>query len=155
MKKVNLSFLLLLISISCHPIDTIAQQASGGTSSTLSGNWTGNWTSPSGYIYLAQMRLVAAGNNSVEGEINWTLVKSPPQMDQTRLGLAGKEFVSGRYDPASRILSIEGIRKDDPLNVIGLDKYTLVLSETGAALGGITWNHGGGDGLLGLTRSAN
>ena len=153
MKK-TITTLLILLSIVCQMTTSIAQQTSG-TETSFTGKWTGYWTSPNGYIYLAQMDITTNGNNVVEGRINWTLVKSLPDLDQTRLGLKGTEFIKGSYYPASRIMTFEGTKKDDPDTVIGLDKYKLILAENNAALGGITWNHGAWDGLFGLTRSGN
>jgi len=154
MKKNTITILLILLSIVCQPTNISAQQTSG-LASSFTGKWTGYWTSPKGYLYLAQMELASTGNNVVEGKIDWTLVKSPPDMVQTRLGLKGTEFIKGSYYPASRIMTFEGTKKNDPDTVIGLDKYKLILAENDAALGGITWNHGSWDGLFGLTRSGN
>ena len=41
------------------------------------------------------------------------------------------------------MLVMEGYRKDDPNDIISLDKYRLVLAEGGKSLEGKTWNHGG------------
>jgi len=48
---------------------------------------------------------------------------------------------------------VDGYDKTDPNQILGLDKYRLILADNSAALGGITWDHGPWRGLLGLARS--
>ena len=53
---------------------------------------------------------------------------------------------------ASRVLALEGYRKEDPLGVIGLDTYRLLLAENDLALAGMTANHGDWQGRFWATR---
>ena len=151
MKHPKLLSLLFLLSIGCLSGNIAAQQA-GGAPDPYRGNWSGHWSSGNDYLYIAEMRLNAASDGTVEGEINWTLSMSPREQDVKKIGMTAIEFVKGTYDPANRILSLEGHNKNDPNEVIGLDKYRLILAENGAALGGITWDHGSWRGLFGLSR---
>ena len=63
------------------------------------------------------------------------------------------EFVRGSYDPASRVLRLAGYRKDDPNSVIGLDRYHLVVADSGAIIGGITESNGTWQGVLSTSRT--
>lgn len=118
----------------------------------LASPWKGNWVSPKGFLYTANARLRVAQNFSVEGEISWVLERSPRTEDKPKLGLGATEYVRGSYDPRARILRLEGYRKDDPNQVIGLDKYHLVVADSNQVLGGITWDHGSWQGLISLVR---
>jgi len=152
MKLLKVGILLLSLSIASLPGSSSAEESVA--SLPVRGTWSGQWSSPVG-SYLAEMHLVAGSNGTVEGQINWTLVKSARAEEQSKLGLTGVEFVKGNYDPVSRVLAVDGYSKTDPNAILGLDKYRLIIAENGAALGGITWDHGSWDGLLGLLRKAN
>lgn len=90
---------------------------------------TGQWTSPTGFLYLAEVRLEIRADGAAEGAITWTLAHSPRESELPKLGQKGVEYVRGRYDGASRVLALEGYRKEDPLDIIGLDTYRLLLAE--------------------------
>jgi len=152
MKQLKVGILLLFLSIASLPGSSSAQESDA--SLPVRGTWSGQWSSPEGFTYLAEMHLEAASNGTIEGQINWTLVKSARAEEQSKLGLTGVEFVKGKYDPVSRVLAVDGYTKTDPNTILGLDKYRLILAENGAALGGITRNHGSWGGLLGLLRKA-
>jgi hypothetical protein len=104
------------------------------------GPWHGFWTSPEGYLYEAVMNLRPGDGGAVEGEINWTLRKSPRPAEQAKLGMTGVEFVRGTYYGATGTLKVDGYRKTDPNTILGLDKYRLVVSDDSRTLGGITWS---------------
>ena len=110
----------------------------------IQASWVGYWDAfdAPGYLYAARMSLQLGGDNSIEGSIAWTLRSAPPGKDQGKIGIQGVEHVRGHFDPHARLLSFEGYTKDDPNNVIGLDRYRILLSENGSALGGITWANG-------------
>jgi serine/threonine protein kinase len=119
----------------------------------LLGRWHGEWSAPSGTIFSSDVSLEKAGNgNGVRGTINWTMRSTPQAVKQASVGLTAVEYVSGSYDPATRVLEMAGYKKDDPNNVILLDKYKLNLGAGGATLGGATWNQGKWTGRLSLTR---
>lgn len=105
------------------------------------------------YLYGAVMHLSVVSGDSVEGSIAWSLKRSPRPPDQAKLGLRGTEYVRGRYSADCGVLRIAGYRLDDPSEILGMDRYSLVLAETGVSLGGITWDHGSWAGLLMLARA--
>ena len=127
-----------------------ASQIAG--SSAVDGQWTGFWVSYSsaseGFLYEAAITLASGANNSIEGQINWTLRRSPRASEQAKVGLSAVEFVRGSYDPGSRVLRLTGYKKDDPNTVIGLDRYHLLLADTGRVIGGITESQGSWQGSL-------
>jgi hypothetical protein len=119
----------------------------------LTGGWQGQWSSPNGWIYSANMYLeVINTSNGVQGYINWTMKSSPQESEQSKIGLTAVEYVKGSYNPEARLLTMEGYRKDDPHEIISLDKYRLVFAEDNRSLGGATWDHGGWRGRLSLNR---
>ena len=134
--------LMLILPFSLH-----AQDAS-----PANGAWRGTWTEPSGFIYLAEMHLKVASDSTIDGYINWTLNKLPRPAEQSKLGLTGVEYVRGKYDPQSRVLTFEGYKKDDANGILGLDKYKLILADNDKVIGGITWNHGTWTALFSLVR---
>jgi len=118
----------------------------------LTGRWQGQWSSPFGTIFSANMYLEAIGtSNGIQGYINWNMKSTPQESKQTKIGLTAVEYVKGSYNSETRMLTMEGYREDDPNDIISLDKYRLVLAEDNR-LGGATWNHGGWRGRLSLSR---
>jgi hypothetical protein len=126
-------------------------QSAAAAATGLAGSWTGFWMAPEGYFYTAAMRLETGADNSVRGQITWTLQQSPRKEESSKVGLTGIEYVRGSFDPSSGVLVIEGYEEDDPNTVIGLDRYRLVLAENGIVLGGITWHYGDWKGLIQVT----
>jgi hypothetical protein len=122
---------------------------------SVAGAWKGEWTSPEGYLYGAVMHLGVVSGDSVVGSIAWTLKRSPRPADQAKIGLRGTEYVRGRYSADCGVLRVAGYRLDDPSAILGMDRYALLLAETGMSLGGITWDHGTWTGQLLLARSAS
>ena len=118
----------------------------------LNHRWKGTWTDSEGYLFHAKVKFEVTEEGKVKGVISWTLVKSPRHGEQSKLGRTGRESVEGSYDEKTRILSFAGHKKDDPYNVIGLDKYRLFLAENNKVIGGITWDHGTWRGLCSLVR---
>jgi hypothetical protein len=120
---------------------------------SVAGAWKGEWSSPQGYLYGAVMHLSVVSGDSVEGSIAWSLKRSPRPADQAKIGLRGTEYVRGRYSADCGVLRVAGYRLDDPSVILGMDRYALLLSETGMSLGGITWDHGTWTGQFVLARS--
>ena len=121
----------------------------------LNATWDGIWFSPTrGFVYAAEMHLEVDPKNKAQGHIKWTLKSSPRASEQAKIGLTGVEYVRGKYNPNCKILSIDGVRKDDPHSILGLDKYRLILAENRIALGGITASHGTWRGAFSLGRRA-
>jgi hypothetical protein len=151
MKHSNLRAVVLAICVFSISLAASTQNQS----SSIGGVWEGDWISPSGYWYHAEVHLQATSDRLVKGQIDWTLKKSPRPEEQSKLGLTGVEFVKGSYDPASRVLVLDGYDKTDPNVILGLDKYRLLLAENNTVLGGITWDNGSWRGLFGLSRKPN
>jgi hypothetical protein len=134
-----------------------AASASGQTKpplpvSDLAGEWHGQWTSPSGYLFAATLSLTVAPDGIADGRFVWTLKRSPLAEEQRKLGLSAIEFVSGKVDGAAGTLTLAGTRKDDPNDVIFTDRYRLVAGENGRSLAGVSGNLGDWDGLIFLQR---
>ncbi len=150
--KRNALGILFWFALSLFP-GLVAAQDDAQAIASPAGVWEGAWISPKGYLYQAKMRLQTVSGGKIEGQIDWTLRKSPRLEEQAKLGFTGVEFVRGSYDPASRVLSFDGYAKTDPDLILGLDKYRLLLAENGKALGGLTWNNGSWQGQFFATRS--
>ncbi len=152
MKTVILRILLIALAFALLPLASLAQDSSASTAD-FAGNWKGRWSDAAGYFYSADMQLKAGSDGAILGKINWTLLESPNADEQGKLGMTGIEFVHGKYDPASRVLTFEGVSKTDPDNILGLDKYKLLLADNGNVMGGITLNNGSWRGVFTVTRA--
>jgi len=122
----------------------------------MSGRWQGTWLSlsskSSGYVYSADLQVKVQVDGAVEGKINWTVKKAPLGSSLApKVGRSAVEFVKGKFDPASRTLSLAGYKKDDPQGLIGLDRYRLILADNDIVLGGITSSQDTWQGLLSLS----
>lgn len=149
-KKIFLQTVLLLFTLALIPSSSFAQDQP-----VFVGNWQGEWSNPTGYVYIADMQLTAASDGSILGKIHWILKQSPNAEEQAKLGMSGTEFVSGTYDANSRVLTFEGISKSDPNNILGLDKYKLLLADNSNVMGGITLNNGNWRGVFSLMRAGS
>lgn len=118
----------------------------------LGGEWTGQWTSPSGYLFTTALSLKVAPDGTAGGQFVWTLKRSPLPQEQRKLGLSATEFVSGKVDRVAGTVTLTGTRKDDPDDVIFTDRYRLVVGATGRSLAGVSGNLGDWDGLIFLER---
>ncbi|MGO9775941.1 MAG: hypothetical protein ACLQGT_11920 [Terracidiphilus sp.] len=149
MKRILLVCGMLLGSLSCS-----AQAGS------VSGEWRGIWTDPTGYVFTVMMTLdtgpgcktcAPAGDGSIQGKIVWTLRKMPanatPEL-AAKVGMTGTELVKGEG-----LLVLNGYQKDDPNSIIGLDQYRLAISDDGKVIGGITLNYGPWTGQLFAVRA--
>jgi hypothetical protein len=152
--KPLIAFLCMTLAVCCSygPAGAQENQSAASQRAALNDVWKGLWASTAGFRYEAEMHLKVSTDNRIQGQINWTLKKSPREKDQSKIGLKGVEHVKGSYHPELRVLIMQGYRKDDPHTILGLDRYRLILAENHAVLGGITWNHGTWRGLFLLTR---
>lgn len=97
------------------------------------------------------MNLTVDSTGQAQGEIRWTMTRSPKPEDYSRIGLTATEYVRGTMQGPDS-LHIDGYAKDDPEEVIGLDRYRLQVSRSGRWLYGPTWAHGKWTGRFFATR---
>lgn len=114
--------------------------------STATGRWSGSWSSPSGAYLDVVFNLNDDGTGRVSGQIDWTLRRTRRPEKMSKIGMSAIEYVNGNFDPVTRTLSLQGVRKDDPNGVlVMLDQYRLTLSSdersmSGSAKNGGKWN---------------
>jgi hypothetical protein len=104
-----------------------------------SGNWSGDLAYPSGSTYSAKVDLTEDTNGEIRGKVVWTLLKTRNPEKSGKIGLSATEFVNGTFDKATRIILFNGYNKDDPYNLIILDKYRMTLTENGMQMNGIVY----------------
>ena len=121
-------------------------------SGSVTGVWHGMRTTPSGAVYSAEMTLeygpgcktcAVISEAGIHGKIVWTLRKAGTGTPEATAAVdaTATELVKGEMK-CDGLLVLAGYQKDDPKNIIMLDKYRLALSEDGKVLGGITLNGG-------------
>jgi len=86
---------------------------------TYSGDWISKMTSYGAEVTITEV------NGKIQGKIVWTLRSSPNPKKVNKVGTTAVEYISGTYDPQSRMLDLSGFRKEDPNDIIILDKYKL------------------------------
>jgi hypothetical protein len=106
-----------------------------------SGRWTGDWTSSKAH-YTAVVVLSDSGGGKFGGEIYWTLQRHTNPQKSYKAGATATEYVQGNFNPSTRTIFLSGYRKDDPDNIVVLDKYSLVLGENNLSLGGGSKSNG-------------
>ncbi len=121
----------------------------------INGSWEGVWTDPTGYIYLLKINLNIKDPNNIETVISWTLNASPLASEQSKIGLKATEYVKGSYDSSKRTLNLEGHKEKDEHDIIGLDKYKLVVALDGAVIRGLSENNGTWTGKLSANQVKN
>ncbi len=122
------------------------------TAGEMSGVWTGQWTSPKGFVYAATLDIQIRQDGFANGSLTWVLKQSPRAEDRARVGKTAIEYVSGRTNMTARTMTLAGTRKDDPENLIELDRYKMVISDDGRVMGGLSLNRGDWLGQIVLTR---
>jgi hypothetical protein len=148
----TLQFLALALALwAAVPGLAGAQTVSDADREALAGPWNGVWTSDT-HVYDASLRMEVTADGQIEGAFTWKLRKSNRPAYQSKIGKTGTEYVRGRFDAQSSLISVDGDRLDDPNKILGTDKYRLVVSENRKTLGGITWDHGSWGGRIFLRR---
>lgn len=147
---------ILLLGVWSIVASAQERRPAGEIAELANGPWQGLWTShskeSSGYVYQAELHTKLAANNIVEGHINWVLKQTPPDSHLAKkLNATATEFVKGKFDPANRLLILDGVKKDDQHEIIALDKYRLILAENNRVIGGITSSHNTWQGLISLS----
>lgn len=105
------------------------------------GRWTGDWTSSKAH-YTAVVVLNDTGGGKFTGEIYWTLQRHTNPKKIYKAGATATEYVQGTFNSATRTLNLSGYRKDDPQDIVVLDKYNLILAENNQNLGGGSKSNG-------------
>lgn len=116
------------------------------------GTWKGTWDSPNGSVYTATVNLTVTPDGTVDGSISWTLKDTRRADLLPRVGQSGIEYVHGTYDARCRVVAFAGYKLDDPHQILGMDRYELLLAANGGGLGGITANGDAWTGMLSLRR---
>ena len=117
--------------------------------------YAGEWTVVNKQeLFKCVMQLRIKNKTTVTAKLIWTYLStdstSAELMDiyQGKKGKRGMEIVEGTYDKATNDIYFTGVKKIDPHNVIGLDKYTLKLSADKKAIYGKTDSNGQDNGLF-------
>lgn len=117
------------------------------------GRWSGDWSAPSGAYLTINVDLSQDGANRVSGQIEWTLRRTTRPEKMSKIGMKAIEYVSGQYDPVTRLVTLKGTGKDDPYGVLVMtDDYRLTLSEDNRRLNGAAKNGGKWNGRVNLSR---
>ncbi len=103
------------------------------------GKWQGQWTNGKGSVFGQTFTLVDDGNGKISGQVVHTLQQTINPQKMGKIGLTAVEYVQGTYDPNTRIIMLSGIRKNDPNDLIILDKYRLSVSASNSILAGETF----------------
>lgn len=157
MNKGSVFFLwfVLLVVMACQ-LGAPAPTSTPDPAELLSGVWVGEWSiegeGPDGYLYTGEATFDVNSSNEIDGQIVWTLEKSPFEDEQSKIGLSGVEYVRGTFNPQTLEVDFTGYKKDDPDQIIGMDHYKLTLSVDGTRLTGKTENYGDWKGLFIATR---
>jgi hypothetical protein len=77
------------------------------------GFWKGRWSVTSGTLLNIEITINTIGER-VEGQIKWTMRRTVRPDKMKKIGLSATEYIRGRFDPSTRILTARGYRKDDP-----------------------------------------
>lgn len=94
---------------------------------TPTGNWSGDWSSKTTY-FTAEATFTESAGGKVSGQIVWTIRRTSNPKKTDKIGTSAVEEVQGTFNPSTKMLSLRGIRKNDPNNIIILDRYNLSLS---------------------------
>lgn len=110
--------------------------STSGSNSTK--KYNGTWTRTSTtYVYDFDLILKTKASNKAEGFFVWTLVNYDENSEASKnyyahkVGKTAKEYVRGTYNPSAREYTLEGYKKDDPNQIIGIDSYKLTVDKSG------------------------
>lgn len=155
MKKQTAALLCMALIFLNACSGTPASSATPDPAALVGGVWVGEWMTEgaeNGYLFNLEATLNINAENEIDGQIVWTLVRSPFEEEQAKLGLSGTEFVHGNFDPSTLEVKLTGYKLDDPNSVIGLEHYKLFLTEDGTILQGKSENYGDWNGLFTASR---
>lgn len=102
------------------------------------GSWSGHWNSTGTYrtYFTASVNLTDEGGGRMSGSIVWNLQSTNNPKKTDKVGTSATEYVQGVYNPANRRVTLRGVRKDDPYDIIIYDSYTLTLAENNLTMNG-------------------
>ena len=79
----------------------------------INGQWSCIWTDLDwGWEFECEMNLIVDPSGQVQGEIRWTMTRSPNPEDTSRIGLSAKEYVRGTMQGPGSI-TVEGYAKHE------------------------------------------
>jgi len=121
--------------------------------------YKGEWTRINKHdCFTGIFKISIDKDNMVKGELLWTYIaidstdKSMTEQYHGKKKRTGIEYVEGSYNTSTHDIYFEGRSKEDPWEIIGLDKYTLKLSLNMQILYGSTDSQGSKDALFYGTR---
>lgn len=92
--------------------------------------WIGSWTDKDqGITYTAKMKLSISVNGEIDGAIKWKFTKSSYAESQYLIDTEAVEVIKGDYNPENEKVTLRGIEKEDPNDIIMIAIYNLTLSE--------------------------
>ncbi|MEP7237212.1 MAG: hypothetical protein ABI685_05095 [Ferruginibacter sp.] len=115
----------------------------------------GEWTALNkNDLFTGLFKIEIKKDGTAKAEFIWTYLATDSNsteyidMYKDKKGRSGIEYASGNFMAATNDLYFEGKEKDDPLSIIGLDKYHLKLSINKQVLYGTTETEGTNQGLF-------
>lgn len=123
-----------------------AEPVSPEQQAVLEKPWRGTWTGSGGYQYSGELTLEVGDEGEVEGEIAWTLRRSPFPEELSKVGQSAIERVRGTYSPSLGALTFQGYETVDQNALIGLDLYRLAVADDGSRILGVTSSNATWDG---------
>ena len=115
----------------------------------------GEWTKLNkNDLFTGIFKITIKNVGTVSGELLWTYLAIDSSDNflkehyKGKKGRSGIEYVVGTIDTKTNEIYFEGKSKDDPNDILGLDKYSLKLSANKKVLYGKTDSNGGKDGMF-------
>ena len=102
------------------------------------GNWSGDWNSRS-TAFTATASFTET-NGKIEGQIDWNLIRTTNPKKIDKVGSRATEYVRGSFSPQTGRIELRGYRKDDPQNIVILDRYVLKVSADNRQISGKSIN---------------
>ena len=105
-------------------------------------------------LFTGICRIEIKDQDIVKGKLVWKFLavdstdQSMMDMYKGKKGKTGIEYVEGTYTRSTHDIFFEGKDKDDPYEVLGLDKYSLKISDNKQVLYGTTATGGTNSGLF-------
>lgn len=117
--------------------------------------YKGEWTMVNKHdLYTGLFKIEIKKNGTATGEFVWTYLATDSTSQELldllkgKKGTTGIEYLEGNFSVITNDFYFEGIKKDDPNNILGLDKYHIKLSANKLVIYGSTETAGTNEGLL-------